>query len=472
MTLFAQSNPFQMSFVGDTGVYIYIAKEILEGRMPYRDVFDHKGPLIYLFDALGLLINDKFGIWLVELIFIFVTFLFAYKIARLLKCNRLSSCIVVTIGIFALLNYFQGGNLTEEYACVFITASLYYFLYFFINGTIEKLQIALTGISFAAVCMLRANMIACWIVMFSGVLIECVKFKRSQFTVRLVGWFLTGALFVFVPILAWLFFNDSLKPFIEDYIIFNFIYSSSTLTSSKFEAFLAFITTLPMLLSVLVLSYFCVKQNKQEDWLCMTALLLSVVLASMSGRQYGHYGMVFYPFIIYVISRLFNEALSSVVKTSFYVKYELVLFLLLCCILGCIFFLTRSMFFAGYLNSLVNPLKNDYIERKRISDIVKSVTEKDDKISVVGNENSLYLLSNRKSASKYSYQFPIVDAEYDIWKEYFNEIRKSSVKVIVLMPVVDNKYPYSEIKMITDKCYRLIAVVSQAKVFLLKTQCK
>ena len=37
MALFAQSNPFQLSFVGDTAVFIYIAKEILEGGMPYRD---------------------------------------------------------------------------------------------------------------------------------------------------------------------------------------------------------------------------------------------------------------------------------------------------------------------------------------------------------------------------------------------------------------------------------------------------
>src|ERR1051326_1095833 len=31
----------------DEGVFLTIAQEILHGRLPYRDVFDHKGPAIY-----------------------------------------------------------------------------------------------------------------------------------------------------------------------------------------------------------------------------------------------------------------------------------------------------------------------------------------------------------------------------------------------------------------------------------------
>ena len=138
MALFAQSNPFQTSFMGDSAVFVYVAKVILSGGMPYRDTFDHKGPLIYLFDALGLLIDNRVGIWIVEFTVIFITFLFAYKIARFLKCSQLLSCVVITIGFFVLLYYFQGGNLTEEYASVFITVSLYYFLKFIINCNIKK----------------------------------------------------------------------------------------------------------------------------------------------------------------------------------------------------------------------------------------------------------------------------------------------------------------------------------------------
>ena len=111
---------------------------MMKGYLPYRDTFDHKGPLIYLIDALGLLINEEIGIWFIELIAISIIFLFAYKIARLLGCNSVIACFIVTIGIPVLSFYFQGGNYTEEYACVFIIVSLYWFLDYFINEELKK----------------------------------------------------------------------------------------------------------------------------------------------------------------------------------------------------------------------------------------------------------------------------------------------------------------------------------------------
>ena len=475
MTLFAQSNPFQLSFVGDTAVFIYIAKEIMEGGMPYRDFFDHKGPLIYLFDALGLLIDDRVGIWIVELTIIFITFLFAYKIARLLKCSRFSSCVVVTIGIFALLYYFQGGNLTEEYACAFITVSFYYFLAFLITGKINKLQVVLTGASFAAVCMLRANMIACWLVMISAFLFDCFIRKKYQFAVHLICWFAVGALLLFIPTFVWLFINDAFQPFINDYICFNIIYSSETLVSSKLSALFMFITSPSLILSIPVLFYFCVKHKRREDWLCMMALLLSVILASMAGRKHGHYGMIFYPFVIYVASRLFYEYSTTITaiktKASFFAKKRIVAGAFLFCFVSCIIFPIMSVFITGNLVALIYPLKDiDFKKNRRIADIISSVTDNDDKISVVGNDNSLYLLSNRKSVSKYSYQFPIADTNYAIWEDYLNDIQKLTAKIIVLPPGADQAHPYCEIKLITDKYYRLISVVDRTEIYLLKTK--
>ena len=52
----------------DSAVFQYIARMILDGKMPYRDVFDHKGPLIYLFNTAGLFISKQIGLWIVELI--------------------------------------------------------------------------------------------------------------------------------------------------------------------------------------------------------------------------------------------------------------------------------------------------------------------------------------------------------------------------------------------------------------------
>lgn len=46
----------------DGGVFLYIGKQILQGKLLYVDVWDTKGPMIYYINALGLLLG-KFSRW-------------------------------------------------------------------------------------------------------------------------------------------------------------------------------------------------------------------------------------------------------------------------------------------------------------------------------------------------------------------------------------------------------------------------
>ena len=41
-----------------------------EGKLPYRDLFDHKGPLLYLIQrvGIGLTPGSYIGVWILELI--------------------------------------------------------------------------------------------------------------------------------------------------------------------------------------------------------------------------------------------------------------------------------------------------------------------------------------------------------------------------------------------------------------------
>ena len=54
----------------DQSVFIYVAEGLLDGDIPYRDRWDHKGPLIYLLNVVGLLIAGIPGIWLVGGVFL------------------------------------------------------------------------------------------------------------------------------------------------------------------------------------------------------------------------------------------------------------------------------------------------------------------------------------------------------------------------------------------------------------------
>lgn len=59
-------------------------------------------------------------------------------------------------------------------------------------------------------------------------------------------------------------------------------------------------------------------------------------------------------------------------------------------------------------------------------------TDDDDLISVMGNDNILYLRSQRQSATKYSYQVPIMYVDHNIEREYFKEIAEKKPKAIII----------------------------------------
>ena len=62
--------PFGKAPQEDAGVFLYTAQRILDGGLPYRDVWDHKPPLIYLLDAVGLLLGggSALGVWALQML--------------------------------------------------------------------------------------------------------------------------------------------------------------------------------------------------------------------------------------------------------------------------------------------------------------------------------------------------------------------------------------------------------------------
>ena len=54
-------NPFVSNAVPgqDSSVFIYVGNILKRGLMPYKDTFDHKGPLLYLLEYAGLFISEN-----------------------------------------------------------------------------------------------------------------------------------------------------------------------------------------------------------------------------------------------------------------------------------------------------------------------------------------------------------------------------------------------------------------------------
>ena len=78
----------------DSSVFQTIALMMRKGYMPYRDSFDHKGPLLYILNYLGQNISAYNGIWFVEFVSLCITFGVLYEVAKIAKISGTKKSII------------------------------------------------------------------------------------------------------------------------------------------------------------------------------------------------------------------------------------------------------------------------------------------------------------------------------------------------------------------------------------------
>lgn len=415
----------------DSSVFQYIASAMQKGLLPYRDAFDHKGTLIYIINYLGTKIDPLYGVWFFDLICILITFLLIYKIARL-SGGRLVSIITLLISTIPMFIFFEGGNLTEEFVMPFITGAVFIFIDYFLNGKISRLRLVLCGLSFGAVCMLRTNMIAVWIVWCIAVLIDCIRKNESRKIVNFLIFFLIGFAVVVVPICFWHYTNGTLKDFIDSYIIFNLKYASSPVghlvTNDRIYSFVLFGKNIYVLSTIVTSILLIAKKERFFHVAYLFSLLCSLFLLCIPGKPYDHYGMSLIPLLAYPFSKIEKLCLQIIFRRKKIISSIL---------LSTYLFVNISNI---WLDATVQTLKtfqtNSYDEytvvTKYFCQVIKSNTHPEDKISVYGNWNIIYVMSDRLSISKYSYQFPIGQVETKIMDKYFYDLEKSLPKIIVI----------------------------------------
>ncbi|MBR2215316.1 MAG: hypothetical protein IJ849_06115 [Selenomonadaceae bacterium] len=420
----------------DTSVFRTVGLAIQQGGMPYVDSFDHKGPLLYLFYWLGMNISYNHGVWLLCFISLFGTCFAMYRIARL-RLNRYYACLTTAVAtIPALRKYYEeGGGLTEDFAMPFIAISLYFFLSYFHGHKISTAQWAVIGVSFMAVAMLRVNMVVPFvffpvIILASDIISSSVKAIIKPLMSFLLGFIIPG-----IFILAWLYSGDALTACFADYIEFNIAYSSDPTRASlynKLKTFYFFAKSPWMLVAMGILIYKCLCKAVTERLflykIYILYILLVLVSICISGQQYGHYGMVLVPALAFPCAVIIPSVISSI--KSEYIKYMgITLFVGLSLLaLFPVAIQAKSLYLNGYTN--LDVLADEELHGA-ITEIQKRTNE-EDFISVYGNRDVFYVATPRKSASVYSYQFPIAMVDERIGEAYFSDLQKRQPKIIVI----------------------------------------
>ena len=112
----------------DSAIFQIIGKYWTQGLLPYRDLWDLKGPFIFLSDALGYSLTDSYiGIYILQIVNMWLTLLFTFCTYKLYFNNKYSLLLSV-LSLLSLSYTYQCGNLCEEYLLPFLSLSFFLLL--------------------------------------------------------------------------------------------------------------------------------------------------------------------------------------------------------------------------------------------------------------------------------------------------------------------------------------------------------
>ena len=213
----------------DSGIFLYFGSQILNGQIPYRDLWDHKPPLVFYIDALGLLLTNgsRWGVWLIEFASLCVASIFGFFFLK--RFFKAGPAVLAMVGsLINLVFMLEGGNLTEEYALPLQFAALY-LLSVSDNDKSFGWRGYLFGITLACAVLLKQTLVGIWIAIFIYLIISKIGSKSWIGSVDLLSIFL-GAGSIILVCTTYFFVNNSLGDFWDIAFRYNFLYSRITLT--------------------------------------------------------------------------------------------------------------------------------------------------------------------------------------------------------------------------------------------------
>ena len=212
----------------DSSVFKMMGHVLLNGGVPYVDYFDHKGPNLYLINAIGECISPNWGLFPLQVLWLSVSLILWYKICLLFVRFTYSFIIVLLTTIFFIYAY-SYGNFLEEWSLLPCSITIYLSLSFLVNHSLEKhsyWRSLVYGLCFGFVFFIRPNdaVMICGGVMTGIFLYIVLKQKKyaSAFINALM--FFLGFVIMAAPWFAFFAYHHALKDFYFGLIGFNIQY--------------------------------------------------------------------------------------------------------------------------------------------------------------------------------------------------------------------------------------------------------
>ncbi len=439
------SNPNNMSLPSrDSGVFLYIGWRMLKGETPYLQIWDHKPPLIYFVDALGIWLtpNSFWGIWLIQLIFISATVFLTYKsIERTL--GSLSAAASSILMVSSLLTITKEGNVTEEYALLFQVICIWLIVLSTKRGLQAK-DILLIGLAGGIAFNFKQTTIG-MLISYGAVLLAKHISERNYRLALKNGLILTiGWLIPSVALAMYFASKNALWDFWEQAYLYNFSYIQKgdgiqriipALIKGNYYLSKGGLLYLAILGWVTGVVYLLTKRKsifQDVDPLIVIALLGLPVEAGLiltSGRSIVHYYLTPIPILVVLAGVLIFTILYFLKKRFGHFSKIRTLHTASAFLLIIVVLLAQVPQVKKYPQYIAENQPNQY---KPVIDYIENNTTEGDFVLIMGAESTINFITRRPSPTKFVYQYPLqlLMARPTV-KEYLRQIMENEPKLII-----------------------------------------
>ena len=441
---------FSEVLLTDSSAFLYIGSQMSVGKVPYLDLFDHKGPLLYVINVIPFLLSNSWKfIYILEGVAIICVSMLIFNISSKILNNNYG-IIIASLFIISFLLVFSGGNLPETYTLIILSICYMYALHYFINeetGTknIKQLKIlfVLMGISIGAISLIKISNIAgiCFLTAY-------LAFQKRSFQLCLFAFL--GFCLVTMPTLIWLYMNSALQEFINQYLLFNFLYIENVNFEERRINLAILLLNFSALPTILFLAAFTLiigirnVFNRMEELtvIFIAILALDILSQAISGMQSAQYILITIPssvaVTILIFKNNFNE--SSIASVN---KEKMLMYIFFVIVFFSLFRIIED--FKNYSsNSLINESRSKQIN------YLASLSNIEDSIVITASESWLYLKANKISSTRFFSDFGPRNNFLDTKEEYINSIIKNKPNIIITEKC-NNPPPY--------KCYPVLGEV-------------
>lgn len=283
----------------DSPVFMLLGKAILRGQRLYQDVFDHKGPVIFYLNALGMMLPGTIGMYMIESVNLGVMLILLHEICRLFIKNKLFVKHLLITAYFLMCFAFtmREGNSVNEFSNMLTMVSIYTAMRYFVSDDIKHPPhyAAVYAICFTLIAFMRVTngLLLAGIVL--GITIHLLMCKEYKNLFQNVKGALIGFAIVALPISGFFWIQGGLWEMLDATFFFNMAYSKNNNSVEKVMAIDIFKGVLPCLCTAIAIGVN--PQFNRYKGLRLSAVLASVCAAISinMGVGYLNYSMICIP---------------------------------------------------------------------------------------------------------------------------------------------------------------------------------